>query len=69
VAQQAAEVDDFVELHAWVAARLDQDVRIERLADRVNMSPRNFARAYLANAGRSPAMSANTTCAAPSNAA
>lgn len=52
---QAAEVDDFVELHAWVAAHLDQDLRIERLADHVNMSPRNFARVYLAKAGRTPA--------------
>lgn len=52
---QAAEVDDFVELHAWVAAHLDQDLRIERLADYVNMSPRNFARVYLAKAGRTPA--------------
>ena len=57
---QAAEVDDFVELHAWVAAHLDQDLRIERLAEHVNMSPRNFARVYLAKAGSTPARMVET---------
>lgn len=52
---QAGAHDDFVELHAWVADHLGDDLRIERLAERVNMSPRNFARVYLARSGRTPA--------------
>jgi len=52
---QATECDRFVELHAWVAAHLDGDLRVERLAEQVGMSPRNFARVYTAKAGRTPA--------------
>lgn len=57
---QAGEHDDFVELHAWVAAHLADDLRIERLAEYVNMSPRNFARVYLAKSGRTPAKMVET---------
>lgn len=52
---QDGEYDDFVELHAWVAAHLAEDLRIERLAEYVRMSPRHFARVYLAKSGRTPA--------------
>lgn len=52
---QDGEYDDFVDLHAWVATHLADDLRIERLAEYVNMSPRNFARVYLAKSGRTPA--------------
>ena len=57
---QDGEYDDFVELHAWVAAHLAEDLRIERLAEYVNMSPRNFARVYLAKSGRTPAKMVET---------
>jgi transcriptional regulator GlxA family with amidase domain len=45
----------FGELHAWAAANLDRDLRVERLAERLGMSPRNFARAYRAATGATPA--------------
>lgn len=45
----------FAELHAWVAANLGADLRVERLAEQVGMSPRTFARAYVAQAGCTPA--------------
>lgn len=57
---QQGEHDDFVELYAWVAAHLADDLRIERLAGFVNMSPRNFARVYLAKSGRTPARMVET---------
>ncbi len=45
----------FGDLHAWIAANLGRDLRIERLAERMAMSPRNFARAYAAATGVTPA--------------
>lgn len=45
----------FDELHAWLQEHLAQDLRVEVLADRVGMSPRNFARQYLASTGSTPA--------------
>lgn len=57
---QEGEYDDFVELHAWVAGHLAEDLHIERLAEHVNMSPRNFARVYLAKSGRTPAKMVET---------
>ena len=46
---------DFADLHAWMAARLAEDLSVERLAEHVGMSPRNFARSYAAKVGRTPA--------------
>ena len=46
---------DFADLHAWMAARLAEDLSVERLAGHVGMSPRNFARSYAAKVGRTPA--------------
>lgn len=45
----------FRDLHAWMAAHLHEDLRVERLADRAAMSPRTFARLYTAKTGRTPA--------------
>ncbi len=45
----------FGELHAWIAANLEQDLRVERLAERLAMSPRNFARAFASATGSTPA--------------
>ncbi len=45
----------FGDLHAWIAADLAQDLRVERLAERIAMSPRNFARAYASATGVTPA--------------
>ncbi|WP_448203548.1 GlxA family transcriptional regulator [Azospirillum sp. sgz302134] len=45
----------FRDLHAWIAAHLREDLRIERLAEQAGMSPRTFARVYAARIGRTPA--------------
>ncbi len=55
LAGQAPGNGRFGELQAWVAANLKRDLRVERLAERVAMSPRNFARAYAAATGVTPA--------------
>lgn len=54
IAQTAAD-GFFAELHAWIASHLKDDLRVERLSERVNMSPRSFARTYVAKVGRTPA--------------
>ncbi len=45
----------FVELVEWMRAHLAEPLTIERLADRAAMSPRNFARAFTAETGTTPA--------------
>nr|WP_050478768.1 DJ-1/PfpI family protein [Herbaspirillum rhizosphaerae] len=52
---QSSENARFAELHAWIASNLKNDLRVENLASRVNMSPRTFARTYVAEQGRTPA--------------
>ncbi|PTQ74206.1 GlxA family transcriptional regulator [Pseudomonas sp. GV071] len=47
-------------LHAWIAANLDSDLRVERLAEQFGMSPRHFARAYVAATGDTPAQAVET---------
>lgn len=47
----------FAPLHGWIAEHLDEDLRVERLADAAGMSPRTFARTYVAETGRTPAKS------------
>ena len=54
-AQAESESDSFAELERWIAENLKTDLRVESLAGRVHMSPRNFARAYVRNRGRTPA--------------
>jgi transcriptional regulator GlxA family with amidase domain len=55
LAMQAAREDRFSSLHAWMAGHLDEDLRVERLAQQAGMSPRTFARTYVAQVGRTPA--------------
>lgn len=55
LALQEADDDDFEALHGWVRDHLAHDLRVEALAARVSMSPRTFARLYLARTGRTPA--------------
>jgi transcriptional regulator GlxA family with amidase domain len=43
------------ELQAWMADNLDEDLRVEALAARAAMSPRNFARAFHREIGLTPA--------------
>lgn len=45
----------FVALIEWMRAHLAEPLTIERLADRAAMSPRNFARAFRAETGTTPA--------------
>jgi transcriptional regulator GlxA family with amidase domain len=52
---QRAERRPLRELQAWVADHLDADLSVEALARRAAMSPRNFARAFAAEAGVTPA--------------
>src|SRR5215510_4370607 len=53
---QTRSVDDaFEKLELWIAEHLTRDLSVEALARRVHMSPRNFARVYVAKRGRTPA--------------
>jgi transcriptional regulator GlxA family with amidase domain len=45
----------FAELMAWARERLDEPLGVERLAGQCAMSPRNFARAFAAETGVTPA--------------
>jgi transcriptional regulator GlxA family with amidase domain len=56
LAAQSADRDGvFDPLHAWMSDNLAADLRVDRLAERVGMSPRNFARRYAARMGATPA--------------
>jgi transcriptional regulator GlxA family with amidase domain len=52
-AESASEMFD--DMERWIAEHLQGDLRIETLAERVHMSPRNFARVYAEKRGRTPA--------------
>jgi transcriptional regulator GlxA family with amidase domain len=54
-AQAESESETFGELERWISEHLNSDLRIDVLAERVHMSPRNFARAYAAKRGQTPA--------------
>ena len=45
----------FDALHFWMKDNLTIDLRVEELAKRVGMSPRNFARIYAEETGQTPA--------------
>lgn len=45
----------FVELVEWVRDHIAEPLTVERLADHAAMSPRNFARAFTAETGTTPA--------------
>src|ERR1700726_1602889 len=47
--------ESFTELERWIVEHLKSDLSVNALADRVHMSPRNFARVYAAKRGRTPA--------------
>jgi transcriptional regulator GlxA family with amidase domain len=53
---QARDDGMFDELHLWIGNHLsDENLTVEALAERANMSPRNFARLYKQKTGRTPA--------------
>ena len=55
LALQEADDGGFEVLHRWISDHLDEDLRVEALAERESMSPRTFARLYAARTGRTPA--------------
>jgi len=55
LAVQLAEREPLRELQAWVLEHPEADLSIERLARRVTMSPRNFARVFAREVGMTPA--------------
>jgi len=54
-AQAHSDSDAFSELELWIAENLKGDLWVEALAEKVHMSPRNFARVYAQMRGRTPA--------------
>jgi transcriptional regulator GlxA family with amidase domain len=52
---QIAERDSLRDLLAWAADHLSRDLSVESLADKVHMSPRNFARVFRKELGCTPA--------------
>ncbi len=54
-AQAESDTDMFADLERWIAENLKADLTVEAMADRVHMSPRNFARQYARKRGRTPA--------------
>jgi transcriptional regulator GlxA family with amidase domain len=52
---QLAERRPLRELQSWIADNLDADLRVEALAGRAAMSPRNFARFFRRETGMTPA--------------
>jgi len=49
------ETGRFADLVAWMRDRLSEPLTVERLAEQAAMSPRNFARAFAAETGTTPA--------------
>jgi transcriptional regulator GlxA family with amidase domain len=54
-AQAESDSESFSELERWIVEHLKSDLSVDALANRVHMSPRNFARVYAAKRGRTPA--------------
>src|SRR5258705_1562584 len=53
---QAQDSAAFDELHLWITSNLDsRNLTVQSMAERVSMSPRNFARVYKQKTGRTPA--------------
>lgn len=50
----------FRKLHQWIAENLERDLRVEQLAERENMSTRNFHRLYSLTTGITPAKAVET---------
>lgn len=55
LAAQAAEMKSIQELQVWITEHLDEKLPVQRLADRVAMSVRNFERVFQREVGISPA--------------
>jgi transcriptional regulator GlxA family with amidase domain len=55
LAVQLAEHEPLRDLQAWIVDHPHEDLSVERLAKRVSMSPRNFARVFTREVGATPA--------------
>ena len=55
MATQAPRKSPVGELQAWILAHLDADLSVERLAERIAMSPRHFGRVFVQETGLTPA--------------
>lgn len=55
IAAQQRPPNPFRELLLWIHAHLHEDLSVERLAVKLTMSPRNFARAFVREVGETPA--------------
>ena len=55
LALQTSDRKQIEELRCWAADHLCSDLRVENLADRAGMSPRNFARVFAKETGITPA--------------
>jgi transcriptional regulator GlxA family with amidase domain len=53
--QQAVSNKPIRDLQVWLVNNLAQSITVESMADRVSMSPRNFARTFLRETGITPA--------------
>ncbi len=54
LSMQVADRDAIRDLQQWILGHLDADLSVEALAERVNMSPRNFARVFARETGMTP---------------
>lgn len=52
---QAAQAPELSDLQAWMADHLNADLSVGALAERMAMSPRNFARVFAREVGQTPA--------------
>lgn len=52
---EASHRTDLRDLQAWIMEHIHQDLNVESLAERMAMSPRNFARLFLTETGMTPA--------------
>lgn len=55
IATEASRRPDLQDLQAWIVGHPTEDLRVEILADRMGMSPRNFVRMFLSETGMTPA--------------
>lgn len=55
LATQIADREPIRDLQAWIVEHPDEDLSVETLAYRVAMSPRNFARVFTRETGKTPA--------------
>src|SRR3546814_6939694 len=55
LALQSSADPEFAALLSWAGRRLDKDLSVKALAERMNMTPRTFARKFRAAEGRTPA--------------